>query len=163
MKTLLILITLLLGLAVPVAAQTAITSTTLSAAITNPSPTTKTITVASATGISVGSILYIEGEVFRVTAVNGTTLTVLTQYRPATHLTSAVVFVVPVGAQYSLDPVGSCVRGGTGQFPANSPYTLMFNLTNGNIASCRGALGSRTWTLTNPYAVQLSSNPPATP
>lgn len=163
MKRILTLIPLLLVMAAPAMAQTSITTTTLSAAITSPAPTSKSITVASATGISVGTILYIDGEVFRVTAVSGTTLTVLTQNRPATHLTSATVYVVPVGAQIGLNPVGSCIRGTAGAFPAYSPYTLMFNLADGSVWRCAGTLGSRAWVGTSPYAVQMSGNPAQTP
>lgn len=148
--------------AVPVAAQTSITSTTLAAAVTDPAPTAKNISVTSATGMVANGILYIDGAVYQILSVNGTTIRVINQERPATHLTSAVVYVVPVAAQIGLNPVGSCIRG-SGQVPQYSPYTLMFNLSTGDIASCRGGLGSRAWVITNPYQVQLSSNPPQTP
>lgn len=165
MKRFTILLALLLALFAgsPAFAQTSITTTTLSAAITSPSPTTKVIAVGSATGIAANGILFIDGEVFRVTAVSGTNITVLTQARPATHLTSATVYVVPVGAQIGLNPVGSCIRGTAGAFPAYSPFSLMFNLTTGEIATCRGNLGSRAWQITSPYATQISAAPPQTP
>lgn len=154
---------LVLGLAVGAQAQTSITTTTLSAAITNASPTTITITVASATGMAANGILYIDGSVYRIQSVSGTTITVSTVYRPATHLTSATVYIVPVAAQMGLNPVGSCIRGTAGAFPAYSPYTLMFNLSTGDVGACRGSLGSRIWVLTNPYSVgAASNNPPQT-
>lgn len=159
MNRILITIALLVLAAAPASAQTAITQTALASAITSPAPTTKTFSVDSATGITVGSILYIEGEVFRVTAVSGTSITALTQYRPATHLVDARVWVVPVTAQISLNPIGSCIRGTAGTFPQYSPYTVMFNLTTGDVATCNGAAGSQTWTVTNPFAVQFSAAP----
>lgn len=166
MKRFPILLALLLALILPVAvsAQTAITTFTLSAAVTNPAPTTVTLTVSSATGMSVGSVLYVDGSVYRITAISGTTITVTTAFRPATHLTSAAGFIVPLAAQIGIDPVGSCLRSTAGRFPAYSPYTLMFNLSNGNIAMCQGAVGSRTWVIVNPYGVGAkSANPPQTP
>lgn len=146
-------------------AQQAITQTTLSAAMPAgaAAPTTQQITVTSATGMTVGAVLWIEGSVYRISAISSTTITVVTQYMPASHLTSAIVYVVPIQAQISLDPTGSCIRGTTGTFPAYSPYTLMFNTENGHIASCRGSLGSRTWLITMFTAPVTSTNPPVTP
>lgn len=167
----LILTGLLVILALPglAQAQTAITRTTLSAAITaaQGQPTSINITVASATGISVGSVLWIEGSVYRVTAVSGTTITVINQWYPASHLSSAGVYVVPLGAQYTVDPTGSCIRGSTGAFPIYSPYALHFNVTNGTIAHCRAvALTAPTagvWVLTRFVVPVASTDPPQTP
>lgn len=162
-----IFIALLVALMVPsrALAQTSITTTTLSAAITAPAVVGNfTITVASATGMSAGTILYIDGSVYRVVSVSGTTITVTNTFMPATHLTSATVYIVPLAAQIGRNPVGSCLRSTAGQFPAYSPYALMFNLTTGDVAACRGGLGSRTWVITNPYSVGApSNNPPQTP
>lgn len=165
-RTLLALFALIVVWAGPLQAQTAITSTTLSAAITagQGGPSTQQITVSSATGMSVGSVLWIEGSIYRITAISSTTITVITQYAPASHLTSAVVYVVPLQAQISYDPTGSCIRGTAGAFPMYSPYTLMFNTENGHIARCAGAtLGSRTWVITAFAAPVSSANPPTTP
>lgn len=161
MKTLFILLALLMALAAPVAAQTSITTTTITEPITSAAPTTKVITVASNTGLTVNGILYIDGAVYRITAINSTLITVVDQQRPSTHLDNATVYVVPVQAQMGLNPVGSCIRGTGGQFPAYSPYTLMFNLSTGDVARCTGALGSRVWQITNPYGVIPRSNNPA--
>lgn len=164
MKRFLIFITLLLALASPALAQTSITTTTLAAAMTQPTVGRQVITVNSATGITANTtFLFIDGSFYQVNAVSGTSITVTNTQRPSTHLTSATVYVVPTGAQISLDPVGSCIRGTAGSFPQYSPFTLMFNTTTGNIAVCRGALGSRTWQVLSPYAVQLSADPPQTP
>lgn len=162
-KTLLIACALFLAVASSAIAQTATTATTLSTAITNASPTSIVINVSSATGMAANGILWIEGSVYRITSVSGTAITVINTYAPATHLTSAVVYVVQAGQQFALDPTGSCIRGTAGQFPAYSPYTLMFNTSNGHIAACRGALGSRTWFLTTFNQFNPSANPPVTP
>lgn len=162
-----LILTLALSMALPALgqAQTAITRTTLSEAITagQGQPTSINIVVASATGMAVNGILWIEGSIYRIQAVSGTTITVINTFGPASHLTSAGVYVVPVGAQYTNDPTGSCVRGTGGQFPLYSPYTIHFNVANGNMATCRGALGSRTWVLTRFVVPQASSDPPQTP
>ena len=164
------ILTLALCVALPgvLQAQTAITRTTLSVAITaaQGTPTSQSITVASATGISVGSVLWIEGSVYRITAISGTTITVINQWYPASHLSSAGVYVVPLGAQYTTDPTGSCVRG-SGAFPLYSPYALHFNVTNGTIAHCRAvALTAPTagvWVLTRFVVPVASTDPPQTP
>jgi hypothetical protein len=162
---LLITLTLLLAFAAPALAQTSITTTTLSDAMTVPTPGRQTIAVASATGITANStFLYIDGGVYQVNVVSGLNITVTNTQRPMTHLTSARVYVVPIAAQIGLDPVGSCIRGTGGTFPAYSPYTLMFNTSNGNIWWCGGAAGSRTWRGANPYSVGWpSGDPPQTP
>lgn len=168
MKNLTITFALLLALlclAPAAQAQTAITATTLNGAMVvgQGSPTTQTVTVTSATGMAVNGILWIEGSVYRITAVSGTSITILNTYAPASHLTLAVVYVVPVAAQIGLDPTGSCIRGTAGLFPFYSPFTLMFNTSNGHIAICRGNLGSRTWAIVSFNQVQPTANPPTTP
>ncbi len=162
--SILLLFALLCVLPSMAGAQTSITTTTLSVAISAPNTGSQVITVASATGISVGTILYVDGSVYRVLAVSGTSVTVINTYRPATHLTSATVYVVPLAAQVGLNPIGSCIRSTAGVPPQYSPYTLMFNLITGDVARCAGTLGSRTWVLTNPYSVGSPSGaPPQTP
>ena len=147
MKKTTILFALILGLcALPAGAQTLITTTTLSAALTNGLPMTTTITVASATGMAVNGTLWIEGSTYRITAVSGTTITVLNQTFPATHASGARVFVVPVGAQIGPnDPVGTCTRGGTGRFPLSAQFGLYFNTFNMHIAQCAG--GAWQWVM----------------
>lgn len=164
MKRFLIFAALLIAFLIgsPVSAQTSITTTTLSGAMTTLA-TRQTIVVSSATGMAVGStVLYIDGSVYQINAISGTTITITNTFRPTTHLTSATVYVVPIAAQMSVNPVGSCIRGG-GTFPAYSPYTLMFNLTTGDIAACAGLINARKWVITNPYAVQYSTTPSQSP
>lgn len=167
MKTLLRLIgaLVLVSVASAASAQTSITTTTNSVAITNTGVGQFTITVASTAGMAANGILYIDGSVYRVVSVNSaTSVTVISQYFPATHLVTSTVYLVPVGAQMGKNPVGSCIRGTGGQFPLYSPYTLMFNLSTGDVGRCWGAVGSRRWIISNPYAVGAPSNdPPQTP
>lgn len=169
MKKLTILLALILAVLVTpvtVAAQTSINVPTLSNAITTLA-TRQDIVVSSATGIAVNStFLWIDGSVYQVNAISGTTITVTNTFRPATHNASVNVYVVPVGAQLGLDPVGSCIRGTGGRPPQYSPYTLMFNFTTGRIAACRIHVldaGKFNWRLTSPYdAGTPSDDPPQT-
>jgi hypothetical protein len=105
------------------AAQTLLTTTTLSAAIANSS--TNTIQVASATGIVANStVLYIadsgnSGEAVFVNAVSGTTLSVQRGYTTlggaAPHASGTLVFVGPaIAFATSVQPSGSCNRASIG-------------------------------------------------
>lgn len=161
MKTLFILFALLLALAAPVAAQTSITTTTITEPVTSPAVGAITLTVAATTGMAANGILYVDGSVYRILSISSLDVRVIQTQRPATHLDNASVYVVPVGAQIGLNPVGSCIRGTAGAFPQYSPYTLMFNLTTGDVWRCAGNLGSRIWVGSNPYAVGSASNNPA--
>lgn len=166
MKKLTILLALLVALCLPsfAAAQTSITTTTLTNAITNPTPTTFDIVVGSNSTMAVGSILYIDGSVYRVNAINSTTITVNQVAFPATHAASVTIYIVPLGAQVANNAVGSCLRSTAGRYPAYSPYALMFNTTTGDIGACRLDSGSvNKWVWVNPYAVgSQSNNPPQT-
>lgn len=169
MKTLTILCALLAVLLAPftASAQTSITTTTLTNAITQPNTGRQNIVVGSATGITAGAtFLYIDGSVYTVNAVSGTTVTVTNTYQPATHNASVTVYIVPLAAQLGRDPVGSCIRGTAGTAPQYSPFTLMFNTQNGNVARCGVSGTTYTWRITNPYcnaAGSCSATPPQTP
>ena len=103
------------------AAQTILTQTTLSAAVTTTSQTF--VRVASATGITATStVLYIadgQGELMFVNSVNGTTIGVTRGSNggptASTHPSGALVFVAPPNAIATQAPTGSCTR-------ANQPY-----------------------------------------
>lgn len=124
MRKLTLVLSLALGaalLAGSVEAQTALTQTTLSAAVTTTSQ--RVIQVASATGIAAPSFttalsyqLYIDDEVLDVQAVNSTLLTVrrgANGTKARTHASGANVYVGPAGSSafidYSLG--GSCTNG----------------------------------------------------
>lgn len=104
-------------------AQTILTNTTLSAAVTTSS--TRLFPLTSATGVTAPSptdntkatFLVVDSEVVSVTAVSGTNITVargVNGTAAKTHASGAVVFVVPAYlATYFTNqpPTGSCTRG----------------------------------------------------
>jgi hypothetical protein len=118
MKTLKItfLLTLALLMAVPAFAQTALTSTTTTAALTS---TDTSVKLTSATNVSANGFLYIDGEMIQVGGSYSSGLTVPVFRGRSTaatpHLSGATVFVVAPGAQaraafinYAL--TGACTR-----------------------------------------------------
>lgn len=143
-----ILIGLVLALfSIPGVAQTAITTTSLSTAVTS---STTTIRVASATGIVAGStILYIEdgtggpnvGEAVFVNAVNGTVLGVTRGYNSTIgnpHISGALVYVGPANPNspfVAVDPTGACT-------PANTLFTPLINIRTGNQWLCSSVTNS---------------------
>lgn len=140
LKTLVIGLALLLWPAFGFA-QTTVTQTTLSAAITTTNGTL--VTVASATGISASSNtqtywIVVDQEAMQVTAVSGTNLTVIRGIggsRAHTHASSAIVYFGPSGSTsgspfVAVDPpLGSCTS-------ANETYSLRINTQNGRIWQC---------------------------
>lgn len=120
LKTL--ILSLFMGLAMlPAFAQTILTNTTLSAAVT--SSNAKLIVVASATGINAPSTsdftkqtyLWVDREMMEVESVNSTTITVVRGAHgtaAATHASSAFVFVIPASKAtlFGILPTGSCTR-----------------------------------------------------
>ena len=162
MKKLTLLLAILLAfLAAPAAAQTNINDTTLNGAI---NATQTSIVLTSATGVAANGVLYVDGEFMTVnsTYASGTTIPVTRSNNPSAHLTSAQVYVVPVGARIGRRLVGSCVRGGTAQ---GEQYTLVFNMGNGDIGACRqsGSGTTNAWRWTNAYDTGTpSASPPET-
>lgn len=134
LKKLFISLALFLVGAVPSFAQTSLTSTTLSAAVTS---SANTIRVASASGITVSAGttatgLFIDNEYLVVTAVNGTTLTVSrgqSGTRANSHASGATVLAGPPRAFYDVDPSGSCTA-------AQTAYTPYINILTGNQWLC---------------------------
>ena len=121
------------------AQQNSILQTSLSAAVT---ATATQIRVASATGINAptatvpGSSLFIQdvgqtgGELVQVSAVSGTTISVVRSNRVTSHASGAMVLVATVPNWfYVIDPQGSCVTAQT----YASPYV---NVSNGNQWKC---------------------------
>lgn len=104
---------LLLGLAASGFAQTSLTQTTLSSAITDSKA--QIVVVASATGITAGtSFLYVDNELMQVNSLSGTSLIVVRGVggtKANTHVSAAIVFI---GASFNFanfTPQGSCTRG----------------------------------------------------
>lgn len=145
MKRFLLLVAVLLAMAVPVTAQTNLTSTTAAAAVTTTTQTT--IQVASATGITArttGLFVPTTGEYLAVTGVSGTTITVVrgssgTAAYPIAN--AAVLIIAPLAATYTgVNPYGSC----TG---VNLPqYFQRINLATGDVNVC---LASGSWEARN--------------
>lgn len=158
MKRLILVLTLVTLAAVPVSAQTYLTDTTLSSAVT--SATQSRWVLASATGVEVGGQLFVDHELVTVLAVSGTTVTVQRFQRPAAHAAAAVVYVA-TKAQASTNflPNSAARRAGVCSSVASStPSVALVGLTlpfidtdTGNIYGCRrnGSGGSWVWNITN--------------
>jgi hypothetical protein len=138
-------------------AQTILTNTTLSTALTTTSGTVLTLT--SATGVNApnttdptkATFLYIDRELMGVTAVSGTTINVsrgVAGTVAASHISGAVVYVVPnyEGTWFQLQPPqGSCTRG-----QGIAQYLPVLSVTYGVFSDCNGGqwVNSFTWSQT---------------
>lgn len=107
------------------AAQTALTMTTLSAAVSTSSTTSVPLT--SATGVVANStILLIDSEAMFVNSISGKIAGVTRGYQGTQanpHISLATVLLGPPAAFYAVDPAGSCTA-------ANTPYTPYVNIRN---------------------------------
>lgn len=121
-------------------AQTTTTSTTLSAAVDNPStpnnPPVGTITVASATGFTAKTTMaYVDQEAMLVTAVSGTTISVIRGSggtRAIAHTSGETVWVGPLGAAgpfVNFAKYGSCTS-------AQQAYIPQIVVPTGDILRC---------------------------
>ncbi len=114
-------------------AQTTTPSTTLSAAVSDTSG--RTISVTSATGFTANTTgLIVDSEFMTVRSVSGTTITVVRGQggtRSTTHASSATVYVGPLGNGpfISYDQAGSCTSG-------NETYLPQINIANGQVWNC---------------------------
>lgn len=124
----------------PVSAQTALTQTTLSSAITSAS--SRTVVVASATSIAAGTELFVDHEAMIVTAVSSTTLTVTRGADgtlAATHASGAIVFASISGTSTGFGfrtPSGSCTA-------TDEPVLPIVSVGAGAIYHCIGSRWSR--------------------
>lgn len=140
---------LALAVCAPLAhAQTNLTQTTISAAITSSSA--QVISVASATGINAPApltgntagtqtqtVLYIDQEEMFVTGVNGKFITVIRGYNSTqgvTHASGAVVWVATPQQLYTIPPQGSCTVANT-----VNPY---IDVINGQFWLCDSGTGN---------------------
>jgi hypothetical protein len=129
-------ITLLLAVVTGLAfGQAALTSTSLSAAL---SATSSTLTVASATGMTgpsavqaVTTVLFIDKEALAVRSISGTVISVQRGYGTSisAHASGAQVYVGPEQYFGAVDKSGSC----TSTLELVLPVV---NVTNGNIWNC---------------------------
>lgn len=137
---------LLIFTAVPAFAQTVLTSTTLSAAVTDTSGVT--VQVTSATGFTATTTGFlVDREFFVVKAVNGTIITATRGQggtRASTHVSGATVTVGPQHAFQAYVPSGQCTR-------ANFVYVPWIVVgdrdasNNGNIYDCLGVTTAGQW------------------
>lgn len=128
--------------------QTLMVTTTLSAANTNSSA--QKLVVTSATGINAPSttdntkatFLYVDRELLYVTAVSGTTVTVVRGQEGTvgtTHASGAVVFVIPAYLSTSQGgPVGSPGGAGGSCTRTNELLLPRLNYSTGIISDCLG-------------------------
>lgn len=176
MKKLLLAVTFILSTlaAVSVQAQTYLTNTTLSSAVT---ATQTTVTVASATNVAAGGALFIDHEVMSVQSVSGTTVTVTRVQRPQAHAASAVVYVVTAAQRpfvllthNGARRMGQCSTS-TSSTPSVALASIRFlpliDIDTGDFYNCRrnGASGSWVWNVTNVQALngEAGSVPTAWP
>lgn len=148
-KRLSLLTAMLVAFALPAFAQTAVRQTTLSVAIT--STNTTQVTLASATGVTAGTGLFVDREAMSVVSISGTIAQVIRGIDGSgvgTHASTTVVYVgapantLGQGPFWMSDPVyGTCTA-------TNEQYTLRINVTAGRIWKC---VNSQWAMINNPY------------
>lgn len=119
--------------------QAALTSTTLSAAVTNKADT---IFVASATGLAVNDLCYVDREAMRIQSIDGTTLKVrrATDGIGSAHLSGAPIVCDPPNYFSVVDKAGVCVATDETALP-------VINVRNGKSFDCTGPTSStQVWT-----------------
>lgn len=136
LKTLsLILLVVLLGAFA--SAQTSLTQTTLSSALTS---SATIVRVASATGITAGTtLLYVDKEAMFVNSISGTVVGVTrgsAGTKAFAHVSGAMVLSGPPPAFVSYEPSGACTNG-QGLFL----YSPVINVVTGNQWLCSTVLG----------------------
>jgi hypothetical protein len=142
--------------AVPASAQTVLSSTTLSAAITD--TTSRTLTVASATGITApgngSTLIYllVDRELMMVTGITSTTPTVVrgaAGSRAATHVSAATVWAVPAQALNAYVPSGQCTRTTLAYVPFVVGPAPGLGFEVGALFDCLGVTTAGQWVQTN--------------
>ncbi|MCC6650629.1 MAG: hypothetical protein IT348_05730 [Candidatus Eisenbacteria bacterium] len=121
-----------LCLAGPVAAQTALSETTVSSAVTS---SQNFVVVASATGAVAGGGLYVDREYMRIadSYVSGTRIPVIRATRSVSHAASVPVYLGNANAFINADRDGSCTA-------ANEQYSPQVNVSNGAVWECNSAV-----------------------
>ena len=150
---------LTLSLSAAVSAQTHLTSTTNSAAI---SATQTTFALASATGVAAGGALYIDRELMSVRSVSGINVTVVRGQSGTVanaHSASRTVIIIPSAAVptvvSSTDPTP--INGVGGCTYTAHRYLPIINVTNGNVWTCRWVSNVRVWAATNETLITYNS------
>lgn len=127
-----VLAAVLAVLPLSVSAQTALSETTLAAAVTS---SQSFVQVASATGAVAGGGIYVDREYMTIGSayVSGTTIPVLRKGFANTHAASVPVLIAPAAAFGTRDYDGSCVA-------ASEAYLPRVNISNGAIWDCNSAV-----------------------
>lgn len=162
MKRILIVLVALFLSAVPLSAQTYLTTTTLVNAIS--SPTQSSVVLLSASTAEVGGMLFIDHEALQILSVSGTTIGVARGQqgtKAGTHAgttTGAIVVILPKASLAASGPFGLSALGQSDP-PAGScttsayRYLPIINAATGDIWTCRwvgsGTLTSKVWARTN--------------
>lgn len=128
--------------------QAALNSTTFSAAV---SYSDTLVTVASATNISVGYVLFSEKEAMKVLAKSGSVLTVQRGYdgKVSAHASGATVYGDDQRYFTSTDRFGPCTSTSELVLP-------VVNITSGEIFNCFGGAWYRHTTLANTYKLSIA-------
>lgn len=116
----------------PVAAQTALSETTLSSAVTAQQTF---VVVASATGAAAGGGIYVDREFMTIGSnyVSGTTIPVLRRGQAVSHAASVPVYIGAAPAFISANRDGSCVA-------ASEQYSPSINIVTGDVWECNSAV-----------------------
>lgn len=142
-------------------AQTALTTTTLGAALDNSS---LTLSVASATGITAPGTgatfvyLLVDRELLEVRAVNGLQVTVgrgRSGTRSVSHVTASVVTIVQPNAIVNYQPTGQCVRSTLPYVPLVAVGVAVPAAFNGNTYDCLGVTTAGQFVQTNDNGIQV--------
>lgn len=143
-------------LAAPLSAQTVLTSTTLSAAMTDTAG--RTMNVTSATGFAApgtgAALVYalIDREIVAIRTVTSTLIGVSRgqqSTRATTHQSGATVWVIPPGALYSNIPSGQCTRTTLPYVPYVVGGGPGLGAEIGTLWDCLGVTTAGQWVNTN--------------
>jgi hypothetical protein len=136
-----------------VSAQTTVTATTLSNAV---AAGDATVTLASATGVAVGTQLFVDLEAMTVTAISSTLATVtrgVDGTMPAAHAAAAAVYAGSTGSNGPFvranPPVGTCVA-------TTELFNLRINTRTGDVWRCLNS----NWATVNDPRVPMFRNYP---
>ena len=155
MKLSRILLTLaLVACALPVQAQTTMTTTTLSA---NQAADANVMSVTSATGFTVGNFIWVDSEQQQITAITGTAISVRRAQNGTlarAHDNSDRVYTGAANHFQTSDPDygADCTRGA-----GTAAYMPWINVRTGNFWVCRAE--SSTWNGTNAATLTFDSRP----
>jgi hypothetical protein len=140
---------------VPAGAQTALSSTTLSAAVSD--GVTRTINLTSATGVTapaVGAsavVLLVDREIMTVLSVSGTVVQVTraSDTRAVPHINGAIVWIAPRQNITAYIPSGQCTRTTLQAVPLIVGAGIGLGAEVGSLFDCLGVTTAGQWVNTN--------------